>query len=830
MATVSNTIRMKDKMTPVLRTIIKSMQTTVDVMAGIDKVSNSAFRRVQRDVQAASDALDDFNRGVEEIPPTAQRAANSFTKMRNPIVTAASAIYTIKSALQGLSSITNVSDDFALTNARLDLMNDGLLTTAKLQDKILASAQRARAEYGATASSIAKMGILANDAFSSTEEIIAFTELMNKSLKIGGAGIQEQTSAMYQLAQAMAAGKLQGDEFRSIMENAPMLADAIAKFTGKSKGELKEMSSDGLITADIIKGAMFAAAEDINTKFATMPKTFGDVWTGVKNQTLEAFQPVIERMNEFVNSKGFETFSTNAIRGITWVANKTVDLMNLVTDGVQWIKDNENTVKNVLYGIGAVLGTVVIAKTVAAGAAAIDMAKKFQKAGMIFGVSFKTFGIISVIALIATLILWIIDLYNTNEQFRDKVKQVWADYGDAIIATIVAIGAVFAAIFFPTIASAITKTLTLMWTTIQAGAAMVLTWIKVGLAFLAAHWWILLIVAAVALAIYAWNNLGEAGKILAIIIGAIVGAILLWIAVQKILNLVLTANPIGVIIMAIAALIAIVIAIVLWIIKLWETNMDFKYGVIKIWNSILNFFDQVPIFFHMVGNSIVDEFGWAKVQVLGILQDMANGAIKIINNLIGALNKIPGVAIDPIQKLTFATTAAAEEEAAKQARADSLQASKDKAAAKAAERDAKMAADRAADEAALAKKRAEAEAAKRANESKKKEDDWSKYLDNLPEDIDWSKYASAAGNPTIAGGNLDSVGKIKDDVSITDEDIKLLKDVAATEFVNKYTTLRPEMSVQFGDVRETADVNKILEVIEDMVEDAYASVLVGEGA
>lgn len=827
MATVSNTITMKDKMTPVLRTIIKSMQTTVDVMAGIDKVSNSAFRRMQRDVQAASDALDDFNRGAEEIPPTAQRAANSFTKMRNPIVTAASAIYTIKSALQGLSSITNVSDDFVLTNARLDLMNDGLLTTADLQDKILASAQRSRAEYGATASSIAKMGILANDAFTSTEEIVAFTELMNKSFKVGGAGIQEQTSAMYQLTQAMAAGKLQGDEFRSIMENAPMLADAIAKFTGKSKGELKEMSSDGLITADIIKGAMFAAAEDINTKFATMPKTFGDTWTSVKNQTLEAFQPVIERINEFVNSKGFETFSTNAIRGITWVANKTVDLMNLVTDAVQWVKDNENTVKNVLYGIGAVLGTIVIAKTVAAGAAAIDMAKKFQEAGMIFGVSFKTFGIIAVIALVATLILWIIDLYNTNEQFRDKVNQVWADYGDAIIATIVAIGAIFAAIYFPTIASAITSTLTLMWTTIQAGAAMVLTWIKVGLAFLAAHWWILLIVAAVALAIYAWNNMGEAGKILAIIIGAIIAVIVIWIAVQWALNAALTANPIGVIIMAIAALIAIVIAIVLWIMKLWETNMDFKYGVIKIWNSILNFFDQVPIFFQWVGNGIADAFGWAKVQVLEILQGMANGAIKIINDLIGVLNKIPGVAIDPIQELTFATTAAAEEEAAKQARADSLQASKDKAAAKAAERDAKMAVDRAADEAALAKKRAEAEAAKQANESKKKEEDWSKYLDNQPEDIDWAKYAS---NPTINGGNLDSVGKIKDDVSITDEDIKLLKDVAATEFVNRYTTLRPEMTVTFGDVHETADAGKILGVIEDMVEEAYASVLVGEGA
>lgn len=709
MATVSNTITMRDKMTPVLRTIIRSMQTTVDVMAGIDRVSNSAFRRMQRDVQAASDALDDFNRGAEEIPPTAQRAANSFSRWKNPLVTAASAIYTIKAALQGLSSITNISDDFVLTNARLDLMNDGLLTTADLQDKILASAQRSRAEYGATASSIAKMGILASDAFTSTEEIVAFTELMNKSFKIGGAGIQEQTSAMYQLTQAMAAGKLQGDEFRSIMENAPMLAEAIAKFTGRSKGELKEMSSDGLITADIIKGAMFAAAEDINTKFATMPKTFGDTWTSVKNQTLEAFQPVIERMSAFINSPAFDQFAQNIVNGLIWISNAALDVIDVISGIAGWVSQNwtiiEPIVKSAIAAIGLVIAYTLLMKAV----------------------------------------------------------------------------------------------------TIAAAAPMALAWMQ-------ANWPLILLIATLAVVIGLWNEVGTAGKVLLAVIGAIVAGIVIWIAVQQILNVALTANPIGVLIMAIATLIAIIAAVVIWIMKLWKTNMDFKYGVIKIWNSILNFFDQVPIFFQWVGNGIADAFGWAKVQVLEILQDMANGAIKIINDLIGVLNKIPGVAIDPIQELTFATTVAAEEEAAKQARANSLQASKDKAAAKAAERDAKMAVDRAADEAALAKKRAEAEAQRQANEAENI--DWNKYMDNL----------------NIAGGDLDSVGKIKDDISITDEDIKLLKDVAATEFVNKYTTLRPEMSVSFGDVRETADVGKILEVIEDMVEEAYASVLVGEGA
>ena len=115
MATVKNTITLKDKMTPVLRTIIKSLQSTVDAMAGVDKVSNSAFRKAQKDIRAASEALDNFNRDVDEIPPAANRAANSFSRWKNPLVTAASAIYTIKAALQGVSQMTDIADEFTLT-------------------------------------------------------------------------------------------------------------------------------------------------------------------------------------------------------------------------------------------------------------------------------------------------------------------------------------------------------------------------------------------------------------------------------------------------------------------------------------------------------------------------------------------------------------------------------------------------------------------------------------------------------------------------------------------------------------------------------------------
>jgi len=207
---------------------------------------------------------------------------------------------------------------------------------------------------------------------------------------------------------------------------------------------------------------------------------------------------------------------------------------------------------------------------------------------------------------------------------------------------------------------------------------------------------------------------------------------------------------------------------------------------------------------------------------------MINGAIDLINKFIGVLNKIPGVSIDAVNHVSFATEAAAAEEAARQSRESDLSAYKSEMEAKAAERDSKLGAMK--NELADATKNLSNLYAVSKNAATKKAEEETSFLEASANDAAYKNMMEAAGNPTIKGGKLDNVGKINDDISITDEDIKLLKDVAQTEFVNKYTTLRPEMFVQFGDVKETADVAKILETLEEMVEEAYASVLVGEGA
>ncbi|MFC6546779.1 tape measure protein [Cohnella cellulosilytica] len=247
----------------------------------------------------------------------------------------------------GVGAAMQTSDEYINTKARLDLINDGLQTTDELQSRIFSAAKRARGSYEDMAGVIGRMGTLAGDAFRSNDELIAFSELMQKSFRVGGSGTMEQQAGMYQLSQAMAAGKLQGDEFRSIMENAPMLAQAIAKFTEKSKGELKQMSAEGTITADIIKGAMFAAADDINSKFATMPRTFGDIWNEVKNSALQSFGPLIETINQSMQSENFDRLLNGLTIGLQMLAS-----------GASWafsfILNHLDLIRNFLVALGIV--------------------------------------------------------------------------------------------------------------------------------------------------------------------------------------------------------------------------------------------------------------------------------------------------------------------------------------------------------------------------------------------------------------------------------------------------------------------------------------------
>lgn len=204
--------------------------------------------------------------------------------------------------LNGIKKGVSVSDTYTNATSRLKLINAGLQTQDQLQQKIYGSVLRSRGAYNDTVNVIAKLGLLSQDTFKSNDELIYFSELMQKSFKLSGASIQERQAGMYQLTQAMASGRLQGDEFRSIRENAPMLANAIADFTGKDMGGLKEMSREGTITSEIIKNSLFSAAEQIEQRYATLPMTFGDIFNQMSSTATMSFSGLLEDINGFANS------------------------------------------------------------------------------------------------------------------------------------------------------------------------------------------------------------------------------------------------------------------------------------------------------------------------------------------------------------------------------------------------------------------------------------------------------------------------------------------------------------------------------------------------
>lgn len=276
--------------------------------------ANEAYLRLsntvsntERYIRDNTDEQGRFNRAIDE---GAQGAGDLMNMIKGAVAAYAS--------VQTIGKVMDLSDQLTSTTARINLMNDGLQSTQDLQNMIYLSAERSRGAYQATADAVSKLGLMAGDAFSSSEEIIAFTEQLNKQFTIAGTETAGIEAAMLQLTQAMGSGVLRGEEYNSILEQAPNIIQAIADYMEVPKGQLKDMAAEGEITAEIVKNAMFAAADETNAKFEAMPKTFSQIWTSFQNTALMAFQPVLQRLNDVANSEAFQTFINGAIEAFQW--------------------------------------------------------------------------------------------------------------------------------------------------------------------------------------------------------------------------------------------------------------------------------------------------------------------------------------------------------------------------------------------------------------------------------------------------------------------------------------------------------------------------------
>ncbi len=330
------------------------------------EAANQAYMRLSRTVgnteRYIRDNVDAHGRFNQEIEKGNDNANQLMNTIRRAVAAYAS--------IQTLTKALDLSDQLTSTTARLNLMNDGLQTTEELQNMIAASAERSRGSYQATADAVSKLGLMAGDAFSSNEEIVAFMEQLNKQFTIAGTEAAGIDAAMLQLTQAMGSGVLRGEEFNSILEQAPNVIQSIADYMGVPKGQLKDLASEGQITAEIVKGALFAAADETNAQFEAMPKTFAQIGQSIQNTALQSFQPFLEQLNEIANSDVFGGVITGVLEGLSVLAGTVLNIFTAFTSWAGFTRIMETLHTGVLVVAGVIQRLAEIA--VNAASAIVD--------------------------------------------------------------------------------------------------------------------------------------------------------------------------------------------------------------------------------------------------------------------------------------------------------------------------------------------------------------------------------------------------------------------------------------------------------------------------
>lgn len=404
MASIAASIELYDRASQPLNAIITSLYASVTALSALNGamgngMNTSGIEEATSDVQDLQSAIQEANsvplapaidQAVSEYGQLARNAENTENHIRRNeqeqenfnrtiqggvdqstklvdtikgVVTAYLSIQTVKKAL-------DVSDELTMTTARLDMMNQAFNEingtaeeTSDLVNLVYSAAQNARGSFADMAAVVAKFGNNARDAFSSQEEVVAFANLIQKQMTIAGASTAEASNAMLQLSQALGSGVLRGDELNSIFEQAPNLIQSIADYMDVPIGQIRAMAQEGQLSADIVKAAIFAASDDINAQFNAMPKTWGQVWTSMKNTALMQFQPVLDKINELANNAEFQQMLIGVMDGLATMAIMLLEIMEFAGAVAGFFQDNWSVIQPIVMGIVTALGLYLAVST-----------------------------------------------------------------------------------------------------------------------------------------------------------------------------------------------------------------------------------------------------------------------------------------------------------------------------------------------------------------------------------------------------------------------------------------------------------------------------------
>lgn len=556
-----------------------AISLTDRITGTLTKVANTQ-ERVARTAERMNQNTRRIAPAQIEMGNSAQTAGGKVANMWNKFKGYVIALFAIQAVTRALRALFGASDTFSSIQARLNLINDGSQTTAQLNEKIYRTAQRSRAEYTAMASSVAKLNMLTNGVFKNNDESIRFFELVNKSFTVAGASAEEQKSAMLQLTQAMASGRLQGDELRSISENSPMILQAIEKYAGISRAELRKMAAEGKITSELIKNSIFAAAEDIESKFSKVPMTIGQAWTTFLNYLQMRLQPIFQLIQDALRSDEFKQFAaaaTVAIDALVWSVMFLAQILGIVWNTVvsiyQFFANNWSTIGPIVTGIAAALAVVYSYML------AMRIIETIRAAWEALNTTVKVFNMLvaanPIVAIGLIVIAILIGISVATIGVGETVELVFGIIGAALYGLAAIAFNIFVAI----------------WNIVATVVEAIVNAFIMGVDFIKTLWWGFLV-----------------------IIGTIAETI---------------AN--------------IFIDVINFLLEKWN---DFGHGMNQLWYNIGKGVAKMA----EAAGGVVDGLINA---VLGGIEDMINKAIGGINSMIEAVNKIPGVNIGALTNVTL---------------------------------------------------------------------------------------------------------------------------------------------------------------------------------
>ncbi len=455
---INTTLSLTDGMSRVVREVASSMQILTrsihDTDTALDKsIIGDIDTRLDSAVAEVDSIAEAFRESEERAENFGNTSNNEFNRLIGSAKKVAVAITGIWTGIKSAESLIKISDNLTQTTARLDLINDGLITTEELIENIFESASRSRGAFFDTANAVASIGQRSGNVFKNTNEIIGFVENLNKMFTIAGATQAEMSSATLQLTQALGSGVLRGEELNAVFEAAPNIIQKIADYIDVDIGQIRNLASEGKITSDIIRNAILGATDSINEEFEKMPLTYSQIWTEFKNNALQAFQPVISKIGEIANSKGFQSFVNGVSNSISILSNVIIG----VIDTIEYTTEALSFAQPLIYGLVVALGAYVailtmynIQQSIANGLqsisnlrASVSAASLMLQSGATFSATVAQYGFNA--ALYACPLTWIIvAIIAVIAIFYTLIGVINKTQGTTISATGVIVGIIMA--------------------------------------------------------------------------------------------------------------------------------------------------------------------------------------------------------------------------------------------------------------------------------------------------------------------------------------------------------------------------------------------------